>query len=113
MTVEEIVDTIIPLGKSRGLDYLTRAQRRAFLIFEVHASCAINGIDSFLDQYSPAHVRECAAVFAAAGEEVVAMGLNVAAETWPDTDQSILGRTNDHIANYTALELASFCTDDA
>jgi hypothetical protein len=113
MTMEEIIDTVLPLGKARGVDALTPAQRRAFLMFEAHANCAIDGIDSFLDAYPSAYVRECAEAFAAAGERDVAEGLRVAAETWPATDHTLLTRTNDAIANYTAQQLASFCANDA
>jgi hypothetical protein len=111
--MEEIIDTVLPLGKSRGIGALTPAQRRAFLMFEAHANCAIDGIDSFLDAYPSSYVQELAEAFAAAGERGVAEGLRVAADTWPNTDEAILTRTNDAIADYTAHQLASFCTNDA
>jgi len=84
ISAEMVVDTdrfinaAIDSGSRNGVDTLDAEQRMVFLISEAEVLCDIEGIDSFLQRYSPDWVPEAADAFEAIGALDIAAELRAA-----------------------------------
>lgn len=83
------MDRILEKGAAGGLEALTGAERHVWLIAEAEAICAVEGMDSFLEQYGP-HLAETALAFERVGATSIAAALR--AEDWERATRLIASR---------------------
>jgi len=102
----ETIELILKRGAERGLDSLTPAGRKVFLISEAEVLCDMEGIDSFLDRYS-ASVSEAADAFAAAGAGQIAGSLRAICAQLPARPDELLDRANTLIVARTGYDYDS------
>lgn len=107
MTADEVIDAAIAHGEKVGLDGLTGLERSLFLISEVEAECAINGIESFAERRGRAGLLEAAHAFRLIGADELADALVACAER-PDDSFGQFERVNtcvnDHVGwDYDAI----------
>jgi hypothetical protein len=73
MTTDDFITDAINRGQTEGIESLDAIQRIVFLISEAEVDCDMNGIDTFLNRYSPKWIPETAAAFEAIGATEIAM----------------------------------------
>jgi hypothetical protein len=83
---DEFIDKAIQTGSRNGIEALDADQRFVYLVSEAEVYCDMQGINGFLDRYSPRWIEETAAAFAELGaSEIATTFRRIAANTtWDD-----------------------------
>ena|SRR6266566_5630849 len=106
MPLTETIELILKRGANHGLDSLTPAERKVWLISEAEVLCDMEGIDSFLDRYSGS-VLEAADAFAAAGAAQIAESLRAIHTRLPARPDELLDRANALVTARTGYDYDS------
>lgn len=96
MDPDNFINAALSAGGRNGVEALDSNQRVVFLISEAEVYCAMEGIDGFLNRYSPKWLAETADAFAAVGALEIADGLRAIGPDTP-TNDLLLDRVNDLI----------------
>ncbi len=103
MNPDEFINAAIETGSGNGIETLDADQRLVYLVSEAEVYCDMEGIDGFVDRYSPERMEEAAAAFAEIGAAEIAMGMRaIAADT--TRDGQLLGRVNELISRRTGYD---------
>ena len=107
MTPDAFISESIAAGQDRGVAGLDADQRLVYLIAEAECLCDMEGVDSFLNCYSPEWIPETAAAFEAVGAvEIAAAMRSVPVDA--TAGDTLLNRLNELITrragyNYDAI----------
>jgi hypothetical protein len=77
MNPDDFIEEAIETGARLGVVALDPVQRVVFLISEAETLCDMEGIDTFLDRYSPAWMDETVTAFRIVGAEEIARELQL------------------------------------
>jgi hypothetical protein len=69
---DEFIDKAVKTGSRNGIEALDADQRFVYLVSEAEVYCDMQGINGFLDRYSPQWIEETAAAFAELGASEIA-----------------------------------------
>jgi hypothetical protein len=93
MASAEVILSILKRGAQWGPESLTPAERKVWLISEAEVFCDMEGIPSFLDQYSDS-LPEVAEAFAEAGAIQIADSLREIHARLPERPSDLLANVN-------------------
>ena len=103
MPADEIIDSALKRGASEGLSALSAVERKVWLISEAEVHCDMDGIDSFLDDYSSV-LPEAADAFEAVGATEIAQSLRSVHAVLPERPDAVLNHADNLITSRTGYD---------